>query len=707
MIFNIIITIVICIIVIVLILTINRIKNESIKFKEENKKLKEILIKNEKENINRIDELNQIISLNNTNSNNNIDRIDKSLSELYSNREKDKEIIEKNINKLVSNIEENKNEIIKLCDKIDIDDSIINELKQSIKENQEKQNSIIETINETIKNNKGYLDEEIIRLSNILQRLAKEQVELKKKVEFFAGIEEDSKTLNDESMTKTGIEKEEEKIHQIIQSLEEKPNYQTDYKDEKEIITIEQIDNTLIDNESKSSASNNIENVLYSIENTNVNEPFSFDEYQKTAYNIMENTLDNLFITGGAGTGKSLLLRVFSEKTKKKILKLAPTGIAALHIEGTTIHRAFGFDNLEKIDYDDLSKHTLKLRSENKLVLKNVETIVIDEISMVRVDIVEKIDKILRILNETDKLFGGKQMIFVGDPFQLPPVIKERELYLNEKYNGIYFFDSPTYKKANFVCVMLKINHRQNSDNRFYEILNTIREGRISEEDLSCLNERVVDENDEIIGRALRLFPKKEEVEKINNDNLEKIPAKEYVFNAEIEYGIVKDKTKEIEKNFPFPETLRIKIGANVIFVKNDLNNKWVNGTMGIVKDISTNHIDVAIEGKIVKVEKELFAIQEAKYQNGKISYEDILRVTQFPLTLAYAITIHKSQGMTCNRIACDVSKCFEYGQEYVALSRTTSLKSLYLLSKITKKNISVDEKIVEFYQKCSANSIN
>ncbi len=422
----------------------------------------------------------------------------------------------------------------------------------------------------------------------------------------------------------------------------------------------------------------------------------------------MCNTNRNIFITGRAGTGKSLLLTVFTQAAIKRTLKMAPTGIAALNIGGATVHSVFGYKNLVSASLEEIDGKTLILPRGKKEVLEKTETIIIDEVSMLRSDIVEKMDRILKIVCSNAKPFGGKQMIFIGDPFQLPPIAnKEEKYYLKDKFGGIYFYCPVSYKKGDFAFVELGVNHRQNNDPAFFNILNHIREGRVRSEDIKELNDRVSDLNSEEdeYDRSIRLFATRKEVDLINEDCLKRIPGNEYSFETKIVYSKYDNPSYSIESNFPIPSVLKLKVGANVMFVKNDLDRRWVNGTVGIIRHIKNDVVIVAVNGLNVTVKKEEFTQNEAKYENGKIKYEEVVKVEQYPLVLAYAMTIHKSQGMTYKKIACDLSNCFESGQEYVALSRAVSLKGLKLLSPIRKENIEVDHNTTNFYWECLANN--
>lgn len=422
------------------------------------------------------------------------------------------------------------------------------------------------------------------------------------------------------------------------------------------------------------------------------------DEQQEKAYHMMENCTDNLFISGKAGTGKSFLLKLFSLGTQKKHLIVAPTGIAALNVNGVTIHSAFGYDNLElgnELEY-------IKLSNEKKEALRKIDVLIIDEISMVRADMLDKIDLIFQKLNNNTRLFGGKQIFVFGDLFQLPPIANgDENKYLQDRYGGIYFFQSDAYRNGNFQYIELFENHRQDGDLAFFNILNNIREGNITDGDIANLNRRYSPTIE--LRRVLKLFPKKEKVEQVNSEELSTINAKEYIFESITEYARDSNQTKNIENIFPISFSLKLKLGSLIMMVKNDVNKRWVNGTLGIISYVDENRLKVTIDGTEYEVEKEYFESKDAKYLNGKIVYETALRVKQYPLILAYAITIHKSQGMTYKNVACDLSETFATGQSYVALSRCSSLDGLHLMSRITGKEIKVSPSITSFYKKINS----
>lgn len=507
-------------------------------------------------------------------------------------------------------------------------------------------------------------------LATIIEQISKDNADLRKKLEFFTEIDSDSKSINETE----DVEKREALIQQALKELSLDSQANESLPEEKESLKEEY---ETIGNQQESS---------------------TLDNEQKAAFKIMEMTSDNLFITGKAGTGKSFLLDTFRRGTRKKTLTLAPTGISALNVNGVTIHTAFGYNNLEKISLEDLSASTLRLKNEKQQVLKEIDTLIIDEISMVRVDTFDKIDKILKIINKSAKPFGGKQVIVFGDLFQLPPIAnKKEENYLTDYYGGIFFFNSKAYGNGNFGFIELIENHRQKDDNEYFEILNRIREGRFNKTDLEKLNNRFIQDKKEL-RRVMTLFPKKAEAEALNKLELARIEAKEYVYKAQIIKNLYKDKTLQLESSFPIAEELHLKRGALVMMVANDQEKRWVNGTIGIIHSLYDDRIMVTINGTTYEVYKTDFTQREAIYENGSIVYKDMLTVMQYPIVLAYSITIHKSQGMTYQRLACDISECFAPGQAYVALSRCSSMDGLHLLTKINGTGIQPNKTVVDFY---------
>ncbi len=412
----------------------------------------------------------------------------------------------------------------------------------------------------------------------------------------------------------------------------------------------------------------------------------------KGALKEMEHTKNCLFITGKAGTGKSTLLRFFRKHTRKKIAVLAPTGIAALNVGGQTIHSFFGFPPRP------LKREEIKER-RNRKIYQNLDAIIIDEISMVRADMMEQIDYFLRLNGKNRTLpFGGIQMIFFGDLFQLPPVIAsmEERRHFQENYESPYFFSASVFQT--FVNIqMIELRHVYRQTNRqFIRLLDAIRLKRMDEDDLMTLNERhetdLEDEDFYVI-----LSARNAKVDEINKAKLNALHTEEYSYLATITGDV---------RAMPAETPLRLKVGAQVMFLKNDQKRRYVNGTIGKVVHLSQDSIRVEIltpKGTIQVVEVERFeweAIKHSIDKNNEIDTKSIGTFTQYPLRLAWAMTIHKSQGKTFERVIIDMGKgAFEYGQTYVALSRCTTLQGIVLRQPLRPQDILVDEKIIDFYQ--------
>lgn len=416
-------------------------------------------------------------------------------------------------------------------------------------------------------------------------------------------------------------------------------------------------------------------------------------EEQKDLYDLMENTEKNIFITGKAGTGKSYLLKYFKEHTKKDVLYTAPTGIAAINIGAVTIHSAFGFDNLK-----DGTKF-FRLSQEKIAILRNLEVLIIDEISMVRVDVLEQVNKILQFYNRTDKPFGGKQVIVFGDIFQLPPIVKTKEekICFSDKYGDVYFFNSTAYSDGCFEIKELRKIYRQ-TNRTFIDILNKIREGILPSEYEKILNQQYVAKAPDGI---VQLVTKNHIREEINTENLEKINKKEYCYNAEIIYNPdMKYKVKVDPDQYMCDFELKLKVGAHIMMISNDNYKRWVNGTFGTISELGDDYIKVLIDGNEYTVEKHSFIKYRCYYnkEEKKLIYIEETRVRQFPVILAYAVTIHKSQGMTYQEVVCNLEGCFAAGQAYVALSRCVSLDTLYLVHKVYQRDVFTNPAIMKFY---------
>ena len=412
----------------------------------------------------------------------------------------------------------------------------------------------------------------------------------------------------------------------------------------------------------------------------------------KLAIDLIENTNQCLFITGKAGTGKSTLLQYFREKTKKKIVVLAPTGVAALNVKGQTIHSFFRFK--PDITIDKIKKI---YKNDDKNIYKKIDAIIIDEISMVRADLFDCIDKAMQINCSNKKPFGGKQIILIGDLYQLPPVVLSKEkIIIKQQYNTPYFFSSAVIEKMKFKIIELEKIYRQ-KDIRFIKLLNEIRNNTITNDNLNKLNERYdlsFIPND--LSFYIWLTTRNDRADQINIEKLNELKGKKYQFNAIINGSFQKS-------HYPVNEILEIKKNAQVMFLNNDSYGLWVNGTIGEIKSINKTNgiINVRLQdGEIVEVMQHTWEIFNYVYneEEKKIDYEKIGSFTQYPIKLAWAITIHKSQGKSFDNVIIDIGKgTFAPGQMYVALSRCTSFEGLVLRQKIKKSNIFTDWQIVKY----------
>lgn len=418
------------------------------------------------------------------------------------------------------------------------------------------------------------------------------------------------------------------------------------------------------------------------------------DEQQKL-YDRFKHSQSHMFITGKAGTGKSVLLQFIRAHSRKNFVVLAPTGVAALNVGGQTIHSFF------LLPPTFIETKNLHPNSKTTKILKNLDTLIIDEVSMVRADVMDAIDYLLRKARGNNQSFGGVQMVMFGDLYQLPPVVNDPELrqYFESLNGGFYFFNSLAWNGTDLEIYELNQNFRQ-TDEKFKSILNAIRTGQIDDDIISFLNERsgisIPDSG------VLTLATINSTVFDINHRRLESLSDTSFEFQASVD-------GKLEETAFPTEKNLKLKKGAQIMMLKNDSKKRWVNGSLGTIESISKNEIKVNIDGKIHTVAPETWNKIRYFFNADKrvVEEEIISSFTQYPLRLAWAITIHKSQGQTYNSVAIDLGwGSFAHGQTYVALSRCKSLNTLYLKRPITARDVIVDPVIVRFMQNANINQI-
>lgn len=429
-------------------------------------------------------------------------------------------------------------------------------------------------------------------------------------------------------------------------------------------------------------------------------EEFTFDPTnfeQQKAFDIVANTNNSLFITGKAGTGKTTFVKRIQKEINKNFLVLAPTGIAALNVGGQTMHSFFGFP-LEIIGPASRIEVSLAKRQ----VLEKTDTIIIDEASMVRADMVDGMDRFLRALTYSHLPFGGKQILFVGDLFQLPPVYKQGtadEDMLRDFYgNGTpYFYKAYALKRMNLPKIEFQKVYRQ-KDQPFLDILDRMRVGENKQEDFEIINEHV-SSDDKVGDYSVTLTAYNKVAENINEIRLDDIEAEEFCYEGDLE-------GKFKMQDAPVPVKLKLKVGAQVIFCRNDFTRGVVNGTIAIVSELTDDQIVVALEdGETINVGKMVWESKESVYneETRKVESKVVGKFTQYPIKLAWAITIHKSQGMTFKRMHFDLTRgTFAPGQAYVAISRMRSLEGLTLSNKLCSYHIKPNAEIRAF-----ANSFN
>lgn len=426
------------------------------------------------------------------------------------------------------------------------------------------------------------------------------------------------------------------------------------------------------------------------------------------ALNLIQYTRQSVFLTGKAGTGKSTFLRYICEHTKKKHVVLAPTGIAAINAGGSTLHSFFKLPFYPLLpDNPDFSLQRgrihefFKYTKPHRKLLEELELIIIDEISMVRADIIDAVDRILRVYSRNlREPFGGKQILLVGDVFQLEPVVKgdEREI-LNRFYPTPYFFSARVFNQIDLVSIELQKVYRQ-TDATFVGVLDHIRNNTVGATDLQLLNTRYGTQIEESeADMYITLATRRDNVDHINDKKLAELPGEPVTFSGEITGDFP-------ESSLPTSQELVLKPGAQIIFIKNDLDRRWVNGTIGIISGFDPFEETLYVitdDGKECDVKRESWRNIRYKYNEEKkqIEEEELGTFTQYPIRLAWAITIHKSQGLTFSRAVIDFTGgVFAGGQAYVALSRCTSLEGIQLKKPVSRADVFVRPEIIGFAER-------
>ena len=433
------------------------------------------------------------------------------------------------------------------------------------------------------------------------------------------------------------------------------------------------------------------------LQNIDLNNP----EFQD-AWDVLQHTHRSVFLTGKAGTGKSTFLRFIRDNTKKKTVVLAPTGIAAVNVGGQTMHSFFKIPFKPMLpddpDYANPARMRKMLRytKEKVKLIRELELIIIDEISMVRADIIDFVDRVLRVYSgNMREPFGGKQLLLVGDIFQLEPVVTHdsRDI-LRRYYKNFFFFNARAFDQINLVAIELRKIYRQ-SDNDFIALLDRVRINRATGADIARLNQRCNPDYQEVSGDfAITLATRRDTVDSINDEHMKALKTPEYVYEGTIEGDFP-------ENSLPTALNLVLKEGAQVIFIRNDKQGRWCNGTIGIVTRLSENSVFVALEtGEEMRVEWEVWENMQYTYneKEKKVEEKVLGSFSQIPIKPAWALTVHRSQGLTFNHVVIDFAGgAFSGGQTYVALSRCTSLEGITLLKPLSERDIIVNMAVVEF----------
>lgn len=430
------------------------------------------------------------------------------------------------------------------------------------------------------------------------------------------------------------------------------------------------------------------------------------------AAKFINQTSKPVFLTGKAGTGKTTFLRNIIEHTHKNAIIVAPTGIAAINAGGVTIHSQFGLpfglfvpDSSFKIDSFQVKINTpytmvkhLNMRDQKRKLLQELELLVIDEVSMLRADLLDTIDFVLKnVRRQQHKPFGGVQVLFIGDLMQLPPVVKEEEWnILRQYYNSIYFFDAQVLKNEKPVYIELDKIYRQ-TDSTFIDLLNNLRNNAVTQADINLLNTHYKPDFDIRSARnIITLTTHNHKADTMNKSALQELKGRSYFFNARIEGEFN-------EYAYPVDASLELKVGAQIMFIKNDISGRqqYFNGKIGVVSSLSDKDIEIDFRDGSKPFTLETYQWRNIKYEldpaTNEIDEKDIGEFNQYPIKLAWAITVHKSQGLTFEKAILDINRAFAPGQVYVALSRLKSLSGLVLTSPVQFNAISQDKALEEY----------
>jgi ATP-dependent DNA helicase PIF1 len=423
---------------------------------------------------------------------------------------------------------------------------------------------------------------------------------------------------------------------------------------------------------------------------------FTLSSEQAAVFDAIENSRENMFITGRAGTGKSTLLNHLAENTDKQIVICAPTGVAALNVGGQTIHSLF------RLPIGVIADHAIDQMPQLRKLLNTIDTLVIDEVSMVNADLVDAIDRSLRQARQKPfDAFGGVQVVLFGDPYQLAPVPGDADerAYFEDQYRSMWFFDAKVWNETSLRIFELTLIHRQH-EGEFKYLLNGVRHGLVTAEMAGRLNE--VGARPAPTDGAITLATRNDTVNRINAMELARLPGRVLTAKAEVtgDFG---------GRAYPADEALELKVGARVMFLRNDVSQgdgqRWVNGTVGtVIKIADTVWVDV--DGDVHEVHPAIWEKFKYTYSAAtkQLKKDVVAEFTQFPLRLAWAVTIHKSQGKTYDRAIVDLgSGTFSAGQTYVALSRITALEGLYLTRPLRPGDIRVDHDVERFMSLASA----